>query len=236
MTFSSSDGWPLNGPNCSVRREPLISRAKDERQQQQADARRRPRVLVAAQPAVGADDDPEGRRDRDRQEQPDELDLGEAERRPERVLGDEVLRQPLHQQQRDAAEQADDRQQDLVRPAAGEDLGEMGAARARRGRWQVCRRRQGRTTPSTVAPSEMLPTRSASATRRRAGPRASAGAAGSGRGPAAGRVAAGSRRGRRRPAGRRVMRPRPARAEAGPGRSGARRRSRAARRPRPAAR
>ena len=127
MTLSSSVGWPLNGPSWSVRRWPLISVPKDERQEQQPDAGRRPGVLVAAQPAVGADHDAEGRGDGERQQQPDELDLGEPEGRPEEGLGDEVLRQPLHEQQRDAAEHRDGRQQDLVGPAAGQDLGDVGA-------------------------------------------------------------------------------------------------------------
>ena len=51
MTFSSSDGWPLNGPIESVRRCAVDVAPEHERQQQQADADRRPRVLVAAQPA-----------------------------------------------------------------------------------------------------------------------------------------------------------------------------------------
>ncbi len=58
----------------------------------------------------------------ERQQQPDELDLGQPELRAEERLGDEVLRQPLHQQQRDPAEHRDGRQQDLVGPPAGEDL------------------------------------------------------------------------------------------------------------------
>ena len=101
-------------------------RAEDEGEQQQTDADRRPGVLVAAQPAVGPDDDAEGRRQGQRQQQPDELDLGQPELGAEERLGDEVLRQPLHQQQRDAAEQRHGRQQDLVGPPAGEDLGGVG--------------------------------------------------------------------------------------------------------------
>ena len=49
-------------------------------------------------------------------EQPDELRLGE----PAEAAG-EVLRQALHQQQPDAAEQPDRRQQDLVGPPPGQD-------------------------------------------------------------------------------------------------------------------
>ena len=58
--------------------------------------------------------------------QPDELDVAEAERRAADVERHEVLRQPLHEQQRDPAEQPDDGQQDLVGPPAGEDLARGG--------------------------------------------------------------------------------------------------------------
>ena len=44
---------------------------------------------------------------------------------PAELHRDEVLRQALHQQQGDAAEQTHDRQQHLVRPPAGEDLREV---------------------------------------------------------------------------------------------------------------
>ena len=58
--------------------------------------------------------------------------VGQAEA-PPRLAG-QVLRQPLHEQQADAAEQADRRQQDLVGAPAGEDQGEVGRRAARRGR------------------------------------------------------------------------------------------------------
>ena len=51
---------------------------------------------------------------------------GETDFRAEERLGDEVLRQPLHQEQRHAAEHGHGREQDLVGPAAGEDLRGMG--------------------------------------------------------------------------------------------------------------
>ena len=101
-------------------------RAEDERQQQQAHPGGRPGVLVAAQPAVGADDDAERRRDRQCDQQPHQLDLGQAEGRPEERLLDEVLWEPLHEQQRDAAEHRDRRQQHLVGPTPGQDLGQVG--------------------------------------------------------------------------------------------------------------
>ena len=125
--MSSSDGWPLIGPERE--REPLAVDlgAEDERQQQQRDAGRRPRVLVLAQPEVGPDDDRDRAGEDERERQPDELDLGQAELRAEEALDDEVLRQPLHQQQADPAEQPDRRQQDLVGPPTGEDLGDVHA-------------------------------------------------------------------------------------------------------------
>ena len=132
MTLSNSVGCPLE--RADLERQPLAvdHRPEHEREQQQTDPGRRPGVLVAAQPAVRADDDPERRRHRDRDQQPDELDLGQPEGGPEECLGDEVLRQPLHEQQRDAAEQGDGRQQHLVRPAPGQDLGEMGDEECRK--------------------------------------------------------------------------------------------------------
>ena len=160
--------------------------------------------------------------------QPDELDLGEPDVVAEAVLGHQVLRQALHQQQRDPAEHPHDRQQDLVGPPAGQDLGEVGGEQGREVDDQALRVVRGRASP--VRPSRR-------ATRcRRPGParrgRAAAleparARAGSGRGrgaaPADGRGAAGV-------ASRRSC-ARLARAASGPGRSAARRRTRSARRP-----
>ncbi len=97
-----------------------------ERQQQERDAGGRPGVLVEPQPAIGADDDRERGRDADRQDEPDELDVGQAELGAEEALDDEILRQPFHQQQADPAEQPDRGQQHLVGPSPGQHLGEMG--------------------------------------------------------------------------------------------------------------
>ena len=153
MTLRSSDGWPLTGPSWRVRRWPLISVPKHERQQQQPDADGGPRVLVAAQPACRS-----GRRS------PSVVATSSASSsqtswtsaRPSSVaeerLGDEVLRQPLHQQERDPAEQRDGRQQDLVGPAAGEHLGDMGGEQRRRGRSRGRAGRPGANAPVTVAP------------------------------------------------------------------------------------
>ena len=124
MTLSSSVGWPLNGPIRRVSRAPLASSPEDEGQQQQADPGGRPGVLVATQPGVRADDDGQHADDRDGDEQPQQLDAGQAERVAEggaRL----VLGQSLHQQQTQAAEHAERRQQDLVGPPAGQDLGQV---------------------------------------------------------------------------------------------------------------
>ena len=108
--------------------------AEHEGQQQQADPGRGPRVLVAAQPAVRADDDRQGRHDGQGDEQPDELDLGEPERGAEERLLDEVLRQPLHQQQRDPAEQRRSSAAGSGRCAGRPGPGRGGRRAARRGR------------------------------------------------------------------------------------------------------
>jgi hypothetical protein len=60
------------------------------------------------------------RHDRHGDEQPHELGLGE----PSELAG-EALGQPLHQEQAQAAEQADGRQQNLVGAAPRQHLGEM---------------------------------------------------------------------------------------------------------------
>ena len=78
---------------------PIDLRAEHEGQQQQPDADGGPCVLVATQPAIRADDDRECRQHGQRDEQPRQLDLGQAECRPEEGLLDEILRQPFHQQQ-----------------------------------------------------------------------------------------------------------------------------------------
>ena len=127
MTLSSSDGWPLTGPNESVRRWPLISLPSTNVSSSSADARRGPRVLVLAQPQVGADDDRDRPGEDEREAEPDQLDVGEAEVRAADVLDDEVLGQTLHQQEADPAQQPDGRQQDLVGAAAGDDLGDVDA-------------------------------------------------------------------------------------------------------------
>ena len=148
MTLSSSDGWPLTGPNESVRRWPLISLPSTNVSSSSPTpaaahvylywrSHRSERTTIAIAPA----------RMNERTE-PDQLDVGEAEVRAADVLDDEVLGQPLHQQEADPAEQPDGRQQDLVGAAAGDDLGDVdaeqdaeidergGAARPARGPWR----------------------------------------------------------------------------------------------------
>ena len=151
MTLRNSDGCPLNGPICRVRRWPLTSDTQDEREQQEAHAGRGPGVLVATEPAVGADDDPDDRRDRDPEDQPDELDLGQADVVAEPVLRDEVLWQPLHEEQRDPAEEPHDREQDLVRSPAGQHERQVAAGQRRevddQGLWVV----QGETAGEPAA-------------------------------------------------------------------------------------
>ena len=126
MTFSSSDGWPLNGPKRRVRREPAVSVPKHEHEQQEDDPDRSPGVLVAAEPRVRADHDADGRGDADGEHQPDQLDLAQPQGPAADVVGHQVLGQALHQEQRDPAEHPHRRQQDLVGPTPGEDLGEVG--------------------------------------------------------------------------------------------------------------
>ena len=128
MTFSSSDGWPLTGPNVSVRRAPLTSVPSTNMSSSSADARPPPTCTCS-----GAARRPSGRRspsvvdDRDRQEQPDELDLGEAQaRRRRRAASTRSCGSRSISSSADPAEQADGRQQDLVGPPAGEHLGEVG--------------------------------------------------------------------------------------------------------------
>ena len=90
-------------------------------------------------PTVGRDADPE--------HEPDELDLGEADVGAEPVLRDEVLRQPLHEQQRDPAEQAHDRVQDLVRAPAGQHEREVAARQGDQVDEQRLRVVRGRACP-----------------------------------------------------------------------------------------
>ena len=195
--MSSSDGWPLTGPNVERQARAVDVRPEHEGEQEQADADRRPGVLVAAQPAIRADDDRERRATiATAEDQPDELDLGEPELRPEERLDDEVLRQPLHQQQGDAAEQR-------RRPAAG-----SGPSAGRPAPGPQVRAEQGREVDgeaTAVGEAESVRRRSPRATRcrrpararraRAGAPPATAAAAGSGRGSAGGQARAGRPRG-----------------------------------------
>ena len=85
-----------------------------------------PRVLVGPQPGVGADGE---REHRDappaRSASHASWSWPSAEHRVAERLGDEVLRQPLHQQQAEPAQHPDGRQQHLVGPPAGEDEREV---------------------------------------------------------------------------------------------------------------
>ncbi len=102
-------------------------RAEHERQQQQADPDRRPGVLVAAQPAVGADDDPERRRDGERQHAARPAGPGPARASvPKNVWVTRSCGSRCMSSSEIPPSIADRRQQDLVGPPAGEDLGERG--------------------------------------------------------------------------------------------------------------
>ncbi len=125
MTLSSSDGWPLNGPSDSVRREPLTSEPKTKVSARSADAGRRPGVLVEAQPAVRAEADGDGRRHRQRHSEPQQLEVAEPERPGSHVLDDEVLREPLHEEQPEAAQEGGRRQDHLVEAPPGDDQDEV---------------------------------------------------------------------------------------------------------------
>ena len=57
MTLSSSDGWPEMGPMRSVRRAPPVTSPKTNTSSSRTDPSRGPRVLVAAQPAIAANED-----------------------------------------------------------------------------------------------------------------------------------------------------------------------------------
>ena len=221
--------------------EPLPAdvRAEHEGQQQERDAGRGPRVLVPAEPAVRADDDCERRRDGQRQEQPDELDLAEP-LGAEEPRADEVLRQPLHQQQADPAEHPDGGQQDLVRPAPGDDEREVRReqrAQVDREGQRVQRHPQRQVEQVGAVPGRPGPSHPGRRSRRRARPRRAASSRSSsqrGRGRMGPRTRGSSRcrtrRGRMR--SWRALAP----AASGPGRSAPRRRTRAGRPHRPGSR
>ena len=213
MTFSSSDGWPLNGPKR--RRQPRAGdlRAEHERQEQQGDPDRGPRVLVAAQPAC-----PSGRRcraswrSRCASTSHSELDLAEAERRAA-DRGHEVLGQALHEQQRDPAEHA--------RPSGSRIWSDRRPARTW-ARWAVARAHEVDRQPArrrTGASSPVDGQARARRCRRRAATATSASSRASvqrGRGRIGPRIARqlADAAPRRSPASRRVSRARPLEAQA----------------------
>ena len=201
MTLSSSDGWPLSGPMTRVRRWPLTSRAEHEGQQQQARSRPRPRCTCS-----GAASGRSGRRS------PSVVATISASRaarsswtsaRPSALpknLADEVLRQPLHQQQarsRRASPTAGSRTWSVRRPARTCATWATNSARDVDER-APCGVVQTELAVSTVGarattlPSEQRRRRPG----RAGGTRASAGAGGSGGSRARGRTA--GRRGRGR--------------------------------------
>jgi hypothetical protein len=104
MTLRSSDGCPKR-----TDAERQASATRHLAKQEDAASRpmpTRPRVLVAAQPAVGSDEDRERGQDREANQDPHELQRGQAKLTARDRLDDEILRQSLHQQERDAASSA----------------------------------------------------------------------------------------------------------------------------------
>ena len=75
----SSDGWPLSGPICSVRREPLTSEPKTNVRARSDEPGGGPGVLVEAQPAVGPEGHGDRGRDRQGDAQPEELEVAEPQ-------------------------------------------------------------------------------------------------------------------------------------------------------------
>ena len=154
--MSSSDGWPDSGPIESVRRAPLTSRAEHEGQQQQRDPGRRPRVLVGPQPGVRADGEREAPRSPPSatSSQPS-WSWPRPSSAPPNDWVDEVLGQPLHQQQPDAAEHA---------PTAGSSTWSVRRPASTNARWTTNRatevdeqalrvgRQRGRAPPAPRRP------------------------------------------------------------------------------------
>ena len=102
---------------------------------------------------------------RDAEHQPDQLDLAE----PERPADDSLVTRSWGRRSMSSSEMPPSMptvgQQDLVRAAAGQDLGEVGRWPGRRGRSPGPAGRTGRASPVTVRLSETLPTSRVSATR-----------------------------------------------------------------------
>ena len=206
---------------ASDSRAPFVSSPKQEDEQQQPDADGRPGVLVVAQPAVAADEDRERREDHEARRRSRTAGAARGQlATADQLLRGEILRQPLHQQQREPAEQRRGREQHLVHAPAGDHERDMDGEHDAEVRDQEARRRRGSDCPGLRNDARLAQpaTRSATATRT---PSSS--------GTRAARIRGGYRARTRAARHRRAScRPRRARAAAGPGRPGARRRSPAA--------
>ena len=234
MTLSSSDGWPLSGPEAERQPRAADVDAEDEDEQQQRDAGRGPRVLVATQPAIRADDDRERGRDGQptgaaRRAGPGRAQLARRRNR----LPDEVLRQPLHQEQarsRRASPTAGNRTWSDPPPGERRTRGAPRTARPGRSRWPARQRHPQRRSIRSGRPRGR-PARShpGRRSRRRARPRRAGGggAPASAARPDGTEYAWQSRCWARRVPMRSCGAPAPA--AYGPGRSAARRRTRAGR-------
>ena len=189
MIFSSSEGWPAKGPRRSVSRAPLVSSPKHEDEQQQDDAGHRPGVLVGAQQEVVAQADGDDGGDAEREADPEQLQRHERQLERPDALDHEILRQPAHEQDREAHQQPDDGQQDLV--AAPPVHGSAPGGRPRAWPRSTSRARAspsvGRSACVEARPTQ--PTARTSADEQRAGAprgRASAGGLAAERPPASG--------------------------------------------------
>ena len=116
---------PAHGPEVERQPRAVHIGPKHEGERQQPEARRRPRVLVQAEPAIRAHRDRDDPRDREREDQPDELERGQPEDRRTDALDHQVLGQSLGEQQADAAQQPHRGEQDLVYPTPRGDEREV---------------------------------------------------------------------------------------------------------------
>ena len=112
---------PRQGADREAEAGAVDVRTEHEHEQQERDPGGGPRVLVGPEPGVGAEPDGEDRDDSERDEQPSQLQLSEAVIRAAERLRNEILGQPLHQEQPEAAQHRHGWQQHLVRPSPGED-------------------------------------------------------------------------------------------------------------------
>ena len=114
-------GLPAHRPEIERQDGAIHVPPEHEREQEQAEAQGCPAVLVESQPAVRANRDGDAARDREGQDQPDELERGETERRRANPLDDQVLGQALGEEQTEPPQHPDRGQEHLVEAAPGQD-------------------------------------------------------------------------------------------------------------------